>query len=1624
MRTRERKPCFGLGPQMSRPVQLLLLVLTVSTGSLDEPSIVALIADDPDQSEEFFADFDTLSLHFWPPTTMPGGAEEQLDRDAVNDMLIFSSPIAGDYWAHWNSTTLLVITFGVVDPESAPLIGSFTVACRAGNDIRSGAAPAGECSSTSPPLRGSWGYTHPPSVSITSFTASDPDDADEVCGVGDRLTITFNVPTNRAQLSGIGGAIGGATSGPSPAPLLSGGGALDQLLEFVPAIPEANISAAWLNDQVLELHVMGSLMVADEAGDASPDASSGSDGSESSSGSGDDASGSGSGSGALDDGSGDSVGSGLLPAGDAHRVALFEWLGELRVSIRPGAALRDASESSAKTSTTSPPLDGDCGLPPQIVAFEAVDADDGDVVCGMGDTVALRFDRPTDMPPARTRVEVDRLITFSQALGSAYTGSWTDSTTLTITILATHSPPPEIGVAIATLRGASVSGATHLRNAHQMLRPSSSSSPPLSGSCGSPARVSRIEPHAGPAAGGMPVTIAGMDLVPSAHVRCVWQLGPTSTASTGAVPDSPPANKTYPPPASPPASPASCDAHGRRLQIGYTGDAYDPLRKMASEIATWQKHYDASVAPPLSMNTTAVVCMAPSASGADNATVAVDFGNGDTLPSPSATSLVYHYYAPPILSSVEPYAGSWRGGTQITIYGDFFRRDPTTVTTGNTTAAISSAQSSILHELSPACRFGHRAIEGWTNVSIVVPAIWNGSDRAICTSPPWPRRLWPPEPNGGLLSMLSLDFASNGIDADGWALRPDGGPTALPAWEHVDPVLSSVAPLSGPRASTTALTVFGRGLGVQADETGEMPSLCRVGAMAVQPLLAINATGNYVVCPAPPCPGCDQQSELSGADCCGLSVTLEVSVSTNGREWVTSSPDSEPVAFTYYDQPRVTSLGALPIGAPLSGPTLGGVSVTVRGVGFVPVDGMRNEVVCRFGSSVVGAIRTSDTGVLCVTPPMMAGTVPVAIAANGLDFQPTADVEGPAAVSTFQFEFKCEGYPDSWTCTADPSCGWCDGGLGCVACPSANGGGCSGSVAGGTLICDGLNVAASCGSVCPLLTERFDIMTPQQPLQLRMNVDAVLHNASSALYRIIPHHTNFALRVRLRSPPTTRSVRMYARKDLPPTGNPVSNDLYEFSPSGDSSLQRLVIGPDQLGCGQRDGERSGGTWPDLLRQAPMTRWSPIERELVGTLYPPSSRWATPPFESASVPHCDVWFVGVFPVAPPPPAPYQPSLVNDTLSDDPFNPNPPPPATYNLIVFLEPHYLNFACADCAPSPPRAPAQFLRDELLHAPPPPPSDRFGSTLHGDCDACGLRLRGQAERVVDEGGQRLRLVHSIEPHSPYQFGAVWYHQKLRVSHGFQIEFAVQFHRPSTCAKRDDDSESAGAAAEDRDAAAASEESLPYWQRRRTGCAGSLRGAGGKGAMTEGAVGGEGLALVIHNDPAGLEAEGCKGTGVGFSYDASHYGTCQERITNSLALQLSPHFNVSEAMRHGPHVALDEPSYITWGAIDEVGVYTNGDNGDPLVRRQFPSPGRSGSLIDGQRHTVLAVYSGGELRIRFDGEELPSLSVENLDLAQHGVFDAQGKAWIGFTASTGISSIDTDLLSFSFCQHPGCGAA
>ena len=63
---------------------------------------------------------------------------------------------------------------------------------------------------------------------------------------------------------------------------------------------------------------------------------------------------------------------------------------------------------------------------------------------------------------------------------------------------------------------------------------------------------------------------------------------------------------------------------------------------------------------------------------------------------------------------------------------------------------------------------------------------------------------------------------------------------------------------------------------------------------------------------------------------------------------------------------------------------------------------------------------------------------------------------------------------------------------------------------------------------------------------------------------------------------------------------------------------------------------------------------------------------------------------------------------------------------------------------------------------------------------------------------------------------------------------------------------------------------------------------------------------------------------------------------------------------------------------------------------------------------------SGEQLAAEMREVELLRSHLDSLEIAT----DAEGRAWVGFAAATGIASIDTDLLSFAFCQHPGCDAA
>ena len=492
------------------------------------PSIVALVAADDDESEAAFADYDTLRVYFWPPTSAPtglAGPDGRMDRRAVDALLIFSSALLGDYWATWNSSTVLEITFGVVDPASAPMPGTFTVRCRAGNGITSAAAPSAECSSISPHLEGRWGYgVRPSPLRLTSFVAFDPDDGDEVCGEGDVLTLVFSAPTDRGRLGASGplygvpsdGTDGGAATGAGGGdglvryagvgaaaaeaiPLISGG-ALDELLAFEPALPpSANLSAIWRDDSTLVITILSTTRDTREEGQ-----------------------------GAVASGA---VASGVVASGaggdEGAAAATFIRLGEFRATTRARAALRDAAQTTVHTVTTSPALTGSCGRPPQIAAFIAADPDDADAVCSDGDVYTLHFDRATDQPPASSRVEIDRLLAFSQALGREYRGTWADASTLSITVVLSQAPAPELGIATASLRGPTVTGATLLTNANRRSRPSASISPPLQGSCGAPPTAERLEPSVGPNVGGRAVTVIGRGLVsPSAGagaVRCRWE---------------------------------------------------------------------------------------------------------------------------------------------------------------------------------------------------------------------------------------------------------------------------------------------------------------------------------------------------------------------------------------------------------------------------------------------------------------------------------------------------------------------------------------------------------------------------------------------------------------------------------------------------------------------------------------------------------------------------------------------------------------------------------------------------------------------------------------------------------------------------------------------------------------------------------------------------------------------------------------------------------------------------------------------------------------------------------------------------------------------------------------------
>ena len=203
---------------------------------------------------------------------------------------------------------------------------------------------------------------------------------------------------------------------------------------------------------------------------------------------------------------------------------------------------------------------------------------------------------------------------------------------------------------------------------------------------------------------------------------------------------------------------------------------------------------------------------------------------------------------------------------------------------------------------------------------------------------------------------------------------------------------------------------------------------------------------------------------------------------------------------------------------------------------------------------------------------------------------------------------------------ADPNCGWCDDpGVGCLACVGlgeGGRGGCTSDDGGASFTCSSVAGASACGAPagqCSTLSWRHPVLLPGGPPDVSITTE--LLNRSFAMYQLTPRHTNFAMRISLETPGWARSVTLFARKDLPPSGRPPLDYLRVERPATVVSSDRrqiVEIGPTELGCSQRETRREDGRWPQLRAQSERsingTRWTQIERELVGALYPPTHRW--------------------------------------------------------------------------------------------------------------------------------------------------------------------------------------------------------------------------------------------------------------------------------------------------------------------------------------------------------------------------------------------------------------------------------
>jgi hypothetical protein len=148
---------------------------------------------------------------------------------------------------------------------------------------------------------------------------------------------------------------------------------------------------------------------------------------------------------------------------------------------------------------------------------------------------------------------------------------------------------------------------------------------------------------------------------------------------------------------------------------------------------------------------------------------------------------------------------------------------------------------------------------------------------------------------------------------------------------------------------------------------------------------------------------------------------------------------------------------------------------------------------------------------------------------------------------------------------------------------------------------------------------------------------------------------------------------------------------------------------------------------------------------------------------------------------------------------------------------------------------------------------------------------------------------------------------------------------------------------------------------------------------------GADGFAFVIQNNASPLL--GNAGAGLGYS-----------SVPNSLAIEFDTFQNPEATDPDANHIG-----------IHSRGSGANSTDESASLARVVPPI----DLSDGQIHTVLVRYQGGQLRIFVDDLITPALKLP-IDLSTLINLD-NGGAWVGFTSATGGEFENHDMLMWSF---------